>query len=88
MQKQKGSFAVTLVIIAIFAFAGVFYLKTSQPQIYSAAVTFVKEKITKAKGLSEVTAEVSDAVSTPQGEILSSAEDINFNYHNCLYAKI
>lgn len=80
MQKQKGSLAVTLLIIAIFAFAGVFYIKTSQPKLYSAAVTFVKEKISRAKGLSEVNAEVYDAVKTPQGEILSSAEDINFNY--------
>ncbi len=80
MQKQKGSFFVTLIIIAIFVFSAVFYIKTSQPELYSAAITFVKETITKAKGLSEVNAEVFDAVKAPKGEILSSAEDINFDY--------
>ncbi len=81
MQKQqKGSFLVTLIIIAIFMFAGVFYIKTSQPALYETAVAFVKEKVTKAKTLSQVNAEVYDAVTTPKGEILSSAEDIQFNY--------
>lgn len=80
MEKQKGSFFVTLVIIAIFAFAGVFYIKTSKPELYSTAITFVKGIIAKSEGLAEVNKEVYDAVKTPQGEILSSAEDISFDY--------
>ncbi len=91
MQKQKGSFIITLLIIALFMFAGVFYIKTSKPQLYSAAITFVKETISKAQGLAEVNAEVFDAVKTPKGEILSSAEDINFDYlsaHSVTNSKI
>lgn len=80
MEKQRGSFLVTLIIIALFMFAAVFYIKTSKPEIYDTVVAFVKQAIAKTEGLSEVNAEVYDAVKTPQGEILSSAEDINFNY--------
>lgn len=79
-KQQKGSFIITLLIIAIFLCAGVFYVKTSQPEIYDTVVTFVKQAIKKGEGLSEVNAEVYDAVKKPQGEILSSAEDINFDY--------
>ncbi len=79
-KQQKGSFLVTLIIIALFMFAGVFYIKTSKPEIYDSAIAFVKNVIAKTEGLSEVNAEVYDAIKTPQGEILSSAEDISFNY--------
>ena len=79
-KQQKGSFLVTLIIIALFIFAGVFYVKTSKPEIYQSAVAFVKGVIAKTEGLSEVNTEVYDALKTPKGEILSSAEDINFNY--------
>ncbi len=79
-KQQKGSFFVTLIIIALFLFAGVFYIKTSKPEIYDTAIAFVKNVIAKTEGLAEVNAEVYDAVKTPQGEILSSAEDISFSY--------
>ena len=80
MEKQKGSLLVTLIIIAIFMFAAVFYIKTSKPELYSTAITFVKGIIAKSEGLAKVNAEVYDAVSAPQGEILCSAEDIGFDY--------
>ncbi len=81
--KERGSFFVTLIIIALFMFAAVFYIKTSQPQLYSKAMSFVKETFSQKSGLAEVNADVYDAVTdekNPSGEILSSADRVTFEY--------
>lgn len=62
MKKQKGSFIVTLLIIAIFVFSAVFYIKTSHPALYREAITFVKDKISENKGISEVNSTVYDKI--------------------------
>lgn len=45
--KPKGSAIWTLVIIAIFAFACIFYVKTSKPDLYQKAVSCINEVITE-----------------------------------------
>ncbi len=42
MKKEKGSLLITLIIIAIFVGAGVFYVKTSHPALYNKAVSCMR----------------------------------------------
>lgn len=46
-EKPRGSALWTLVIIAIFLIAGVFYVKTSKPDLYQKAVDCISEVITE-----------------------------------------
>lgn len=82
-QKQRGSVIITFIIIAIFLFSFVFYIKTSRPELYSKAVAVIKE-------LRQTTLEtVSDGIyekatteneSGESGEILKPAENLSFDY--------
>ena len=42
LKKERGSIILTLIIIAIFVGAGIFYVKTSHPTLYQRAVSCIK----------------------------------------------
>lgn len=77
-EKRRGSFIITLIIILIFIGAGVFYLKTAQPDTFDSAVNLIKSVgIQLKEAVSEPIPENSTGES---GEILSDAQSIRFDY--------
>ncbi len=83
-QKQKGSVFVTVLIILIFMGCGVFYIKTSHPEIIDSAVNYIKNLDFSKKTLETVSDMLYEGATENQsgesGEILKSAENLSFNY--------
>lgn len=53
-QQKRGSVLITLIIIAIFLAAGIFYIKTSQPGLWNSAVQYIKSVSVGGKSLETI----------------------------------
>ena len=53
-QQRRGSVFITILIIIIFAAAGVFYVKTSKPQLWNSAVEYIKNISVGGKSLETI----------------------------------
>ena len=71
MKKERGSFFITLIIIAIFVGAGVFYVKTSHPALYNKAVGCMR-----SGSLETVSNNIYDSVVPKQ----KTTQNIRFDY--------
>ena len=71
--KNNGSPFITLLIIAIFVFSAVFYLKTSHPELVTKAMGYLKDS-----NLETVTAEVFNTLTDTK--TLSVSNQVEFDY--------
>ncbi len=75
-KKAKGSPIITLLIIAIFVFSAVFYLKTSHPELVKKAMGYLK-----GGNLETVTAEVFNNITdVSPSDILNTEQEVRFDY--------
>ena len=63
--SRRGSVFVTVLIIMIFVFCGIFYLKTAKPDIYNAALECIKSALPKGQ-----------EGAAPTGEMLRAASEL------------
>lgn len=75
-QSTKGSPIITLLIIAIFLFSGIFYIKTSHTEVYQSAINYLKEL--SKNNLQTVNAEVFNNFT--DAKKMSSQSTIEFDY--------
>ena len=53
-QQRRGSVFITILIILIFTAAGIFYIKTSKPQLWNSAVAYIKNISVGGKSLETI----------------------------------
>ena len=76
--EKRGSLFITIIIIMIFAFGGIFYVKTAKPLLFEKAVsciTQMKQKTleTISDGLTE---KITDEQKAPTGDMLRSGDTL------------
>lgn len=76
--SKRGSVFITLLIIAIFLFSAIFYIKTSKPELYNKAVSCVKT-VLENRSLETVSDKIYESV-TPTGDMLRTADTLDFTY--------
>lgn len=76
MKKERGSFIVTFVIIALLVGAGVFYVKTSHPTLYQKAVSYIKTVGRGDSSLETVSDGIYDSITVPKDTV----EQMSFDY--------
>lgn len=66
-EKKRGSTLITVLIIIIFAAAGIFYIKTSKPQLWHAAANYIKSAAAGEKSLVTVGKRLFEKAQTEAG---------------------
>lgn len=95
-EKKRGSVFITIVIIAIFAAAGIFYIKTAKPQLWQNAVQYIQNVSVGGKSLETISKSLFKKASDEQGgkdeqkptentagesgDMLLTADNLSFNY--------
>ena len=95
-RQRRGNIFITLLIVALFAAAGVFYVKTAQPLLWSKATNYIKNVTVGGKSLETIAGTLFERADAPQeqreppaetenksgesGDMLLTADDLNFNY--------
>lgn len=67
-QQRRGSVFITILIILIFAAAGIFYIKTSKPQLWNSAVGYIKNISVGGKSLETIGSALFDKASQEKSE--------------------
>lgn len=67
-QQRRGSVFITILIILIFTAAGIFYIKTSKPQLWNSAVAYIKNISVGGKSLETIGSTLFDKASQEKAE--------------------
>lgn len=95
-KNKRGSVFITIVIIAIFAAAGSFYIKTAKPALWQSAVQYIQNVSVGGKSLETISKSLFEKASDGQddkneqkptentsgesGDMLLTADNLSFNY--------
>ncbi len=90
-RQRRGSILITLLIIALFAAAGLFYVKTAQPALWNKAAAYVKDAAAGGKSLETISRALFGKAKNQQqaetenktgesGDMLLTADNLTFNY--------
>lgn len=84
--EKRGSAVITALIIAVFLISGVFYLKTSKPDVYNSITAYIDSVIKGKKSLETIGdalfngMQETENMAGESGEILKTAENLSFDY--------
>lgn len=95
-QQKRGSVFITLLIIVIFLAAGIFYIKTSKPQLWNCAVQYIKSVSVGGKSLETISntlfnkakdnknvqdeQQPTENTAGESGDMLLTADNLSFDY--------
>ena len=91
-QQKRGSVFITIIIVMIFLTAGIFYIKTSKPQLWNSAVQYIKSVSVGGKSLETISHAIFDKANESgeqqptentageSGDMLLTADNLNFDY--------